>query len=162
MKSITSKLSESLSKLHNKEAEQLRLLTGEILIYKIGSSIIVGSELIVEVNGKYQLTSSILNENKKDIGKHYFSYLEAALTYSAAHQRGWLDICLEVKDNDERLANAESDIIVFQDKINRNVSTDKHPIYSARLSAARMRFTTAKLKIKGLSKKAKYRIKGKL
>jgi hypothetical protein len=159
MNSITKKLTSSLSQLHNKEAEQYNLITGDFLTYRVGNSFIVGNEVIVPEIGRYRLSSSALNANKKDIGLHYFSYLQSALTYSVAQQRGWLNICLLVKDSDSRLANAEHDIDVFSIRAKSALEHnkfDKNAIYVARLSAAKSRYAKAKAELAILSKKAKY------
>lgn len=161
MTPTTQKLVESLAKLHNKEAEQRTLLTGEILTYKVGDTIVIGNEVITPTKGMYRLSSNTLNENKKDIGFHYFSYLQSAMTYSVAQQRGWLGICLEVADYDKRMANAESDIVVFTSKAKKvkKVDPEKYGIYMARLASAKNRFITSQSKLKVLAKKAKYRMK---
>ena len=159
MNSFTKKLTQSLSVLHNREAEQFNLITGNFLTYKMGDTVIVGDEIIVPVNGQYKLSSSALNTNRKDIGEHYFAYLQSALTYSVAQQRGWLDICLLVQDYDCRLANAEHDILVFGTKAKAALVRklyDKNAVFSARLSAANVRYIQAKAELKILSKRAKY------
>ena len=159
MNSATKKLTETLSKLHSKEAQQFNLITGDFLTYKMGESFIVGDEVIVPIEGKYRLSSSRLNENKRDIGFHYFVYLQSALTYSVAQQRGWVDICVKVKDIDGRLANAEHDITVFGTRAKETLDRkqfDKNAVYAARLSAAKIHYASAKAELTILSKKAKY------
>jgi hypothetical protein len=159
MDSITKKLTKSLSSLHNKEAEQFNLITGNFLTYKMGESFIVGNEVITPFNGGYRLSSSAINENKKDIGYHHFSYLQSALTYSVAQQRGWLDICLLVKDYDSRMFTAEHDIDIFNAKAKSSLANkqyDKNAIYAARLSIAKSHYAKAKAELTILSKKAKY------
>jgi len=159
MNSATKKLSQSLTKLHSKEAEQYNLITGDFLTYKMGESYVVGNEVITPVKGKYRLTSSGLDEHKRDIGEHFFTYLQAALTYSVAQQRGWFDFCLKVKDYDNRLANAEHDVAVFGARVKTSFEQkqyDKNAVYAARLSAAKTHYAIAKAELAILSKKAKY------
>jgi hypothetical protein len=159
MSQFTQKISKSLSDLHTKEAEEYKLITEDFLTYKIGDTIIVGNEIIVPADGSYKLMALNLATVKKDIGEIKFAYLHSAISFSVFKQRGWLNMSHQVKDYDDRLANADMDVAIFSAKAKQffdKKDFNKHAIYAARLSAAKVNYLTIKEGLRVLEKKAKY------